>query len=93
MLKEIYPDKHRKNLNKTLQNGLKLVTDSFSSILVSTEKRREMEAEEKKEDVLNFIRENKGATVHEISEKFNVSIDTSLLILEKLEKEKKIKLT
>ena len=82
----------RKNENKNIQKGMNFVIDAFFSIFVSAEQRREIEANEKKEGILNFIRTNKGATIAEISDKFNISLDTSLLVLEKLEKEKKIKL-
>jgi len=92
LLGDIYSKERKKNENKMIQSGMNFVKDSFSSIFVSIEKRREIVANEKKDDVLNFIRESKGATINEISDKFNIPLDVSLLILEKLEDENKITL-
>lgn len=79
-----------KNSNRMIKDGISFVSDSFLSILLSGKERREIIANEKKSDVLNFIRETKGSTVLEISDKFNIPTDVTLLILKKLEDEKKI---
>jgi len=71
---------------------LNFPSDAFMDLVVSDSDRRNIKTERLRQSVLNFIRSEKTATTTEIADAFDIGIDEVMLILKKLEKEKKIRL-
>jgi len=71
--------------------GLEFPLDAINGILVTNVDREKSIVKRYKEKVLSFIEEKKKVYLSEISDKFNLDIVETKLILNELEKEGKIK--
>ncbi len=73
-----------------VRTGSTFMFDSINGLLLTNVSREKMVVRQNKEKVLSFIAEKKRAYLSEICEKFNLNIVEVKMILNELEKERKI---
>ena len=78
------------DIGKTFVRSLMFPSQAFINLIVSDVDKNKIKVNEIKSEVLEFMREKKKATIFEIAEKFDLTIDVAMLVLKDLESDRKI---
>lgn len=83
-------DKKITNMNDMFRTTLMFPASSFIDLVVSDTDKKKIKIAELKEDVLNYIKKHKRASIPELMDYFKITLDEAGLILKELEDDKQI---